>query len=162
MLLCSWLKRRQMDRERYAGSFFIKRPFVMNVRLFWPGSSRLWFSCYQLGHMGRTGCDADWSLWFEGFLPVCNPFPAIHVFPGEAYSRWTCLLAAVSSEGLLFNAGLLKCLMGKDRTLPHGIWTLLLLLLLYYCAARRQLHVNVSLCTDMLFSHCSSPQDRRN
>lgn len=82
----SWLKRGQIDRERSAGfirdsQFFIKRLLVMNVRLFWPSSWLLWFSWFQLGHMGEIGWDADWSLWFEGFLPACNPFTAIRRLP---------------------------------------------------------------------------------
>ena len=71
--------------------------------------------------MGKSGRDADRSRGSEAFLPVCNPVPAIRVFPGGACSRWTCPLAAVSSEGVLFNVGLLKCLMEKDSPLPHGI-----------------------------------------
>lgn len=57
----------------------------------------------------------------KAFCQHVIPLQPYDVFPGEADSRWTCLLAAVSSEGLLFNAGVLKCLMEKDRTLPHGI-----------------------------------------
>lgn len=85
----------------------------------WPLSS----SWSQLGE-SESGRDADWSLWFEGFLPVSNPLTAIHAFLWEARSRRTRLLAAVSSEGPLFNAGLLKSLMGERQNVTTWVLNL--------------------------------------